>query len=42
MLVKPGLEDKDRFGQAKSISEAQLNFTSHIGHKLAARRPNMA
>lgn len=35
MLVKPGLEDKERFCQAKSISDAQLNFTSHIGHKLA-------
>lgn len=43
MLVKLGLEDQERFSQAKRIlSDVQLNFTSHNGHKLAARRLNMA
>lgn len=43
MSFKLGLEDQERFRQAKRIlSDVQLNFASHIGYKLAARRLNMA
>lgn len=37
------LEDQERFHQAKGIlSDVQLNFVTHIGYTLAARRLNMA
>lgn len=43
MPFELGLEDQERVLQAKSIlRDVQLSVASHIGHKLAARMPNMA
>lgn len=43
MPFKLGLKDQERFHQAKRIlSNVQLNFACHTGHKVAAERLRMA